>query len=329
MDAGAAASGLQEPAAARGRRGDRAGRRDREPRRPRRVVRRPTPAGALLAWTFVGSLLVYSWASERFAWLTLHSAGGARPAGRHRRQRGRGRAGTGPAGGRHRARGRGRRLPRGVILGRERRALAARRAADDRGGAARPRRAAGARRADAALDRPLRVEVDERRPLVPVGAVPARPAGRVSRHARAATGRRPTRSSSARPRARRSPGSSPATAAAASGARSPRRPRGSTFGATCRPENEGPTRALPPGGATGARGVGRDSRGKGRWHRSTAPTLRGLRSRQVSGARSAVPCSPSRLGHRNVGDRAGWGRGLQTRRRGTCGAFSTPHINPG
>ncbi len=36
------------------------------------VVRRPTPTRALLAWTFLGSLLVYSWASERFAWLTLH-----------------------------------------------------------------------------------------------------------------------------------------------------------------------------------------------------------------------------------------------------------------
>lgn len=35
------------------------------------VVRRPTPTGALLAWTFLGSLLVYSWASERFAWLTM------------------------------------------------------------------------------------------------------------------------------------------------------------------------------------------------------------------------------------------------------------------
>ncbi len=36
------------------------------------VIRRPTPMGALLAWTFLGSLLIYSWASERFAWLTLH-----------------------------------------------------------------------------------------------------------------------------------------------------------------------------------------------------------------------------------------------------------------
>jgi hypothetical protein len=38
---------------------------------------------------------------------------------------------------------------------------------------------------------------------------------------------------------------------------------------------------------------------------------RGLRSRQVSGARSAVPCSPPRLGHRGVRGRTGWGRGLQ------------------
>jgi uncharacterized protein (TIGR03663 family) len=36
------------------------------------VVRRPTPMTALLAWTFAASLLIYSWASERFAWLTLH-----------------------------------------------------------------------------------------------------------------------------------------------------------------------------------------------------------------------------------------------------------------
>jgi uncharacterized protein (TIGR03663 family) len=36
------------------------------------VVRRPAPMTALLAWTFVASLLIYSWASERFAWLTLH-----------------------------------------------------------------------------------------------------------------------------------------------------------------------------------------------------------------------------------------------------------------
>jgi hypothetical protein len=36
------------------------------------VLRRPAPMTALLAWTFVASLLVYSWASERFAWLTLH-----------------------------------------------------------------------------------------------------------------------------------------------------------------------------------------------------------------------------------------------------------------
>jgi uncharacterized protein (TIGR03663 family) len=36
------------------------------------VIRRPAPMTALLAWTFVASLLVYSWASERFAWLTLH-----------------------------------------------------------------------------------------------------------------------------------------------------------------------------------------------------------------------------------------------------------------
>ena len=36
------------------------------------VFRRPTPMTALLAWTFVASLAIYSWASERFAWLTLH-----------------------------------------------------------------------------------------------------------------------------------------------------------------------------------------------------------------------------------------------------------------
>ncbi len=36
------------------------------------VFRRPTPTTALLAWTFVTSLAIYSWASERFAWLTLH-----------------------------------------------------------------------------------------------------------------------------------------------------------------------------------------------------------------------------------------------------------------
>jgi len=36
------------------------------------VIRRPGPMTALLAWTFVASLLIYSWASERFAWLTLH-----------------------------------------------------------------------------------------------------------------------------------------------------------------------------------------------------------------------------------------------------------------
>ena len=36
------------------------------------VIRRPAPMTALLAWTFVASLLIYSWASERFAWLTLH-----------------------------------------------------------------------------------------------------------------------------------------------------------------------------------------------------------------------------------------------------------------
>jgi uncharacterized protein (TIGR03663 family) len=36
------------------------------------VIRRPTPTRALLAWAFVAQLVIYSWASERFAWLTLH-----------------------------------------------------------------------------------------------------------------------------------------------------------------------------------------------------------------------------------------------------------------
>ena len=37
------------------------------------VVRRPTSIGALLVWTFVFSLAIYSWASERMPWLVVHS----------------------------------------------------------------------------------------------------------------------------------------------------------------------------------------------------------------------------------------------------------------
>ena len=37
------------------------------------VVRRPTPTGSLLVWLFVGSLAIYSWASERMPWLVVHS----------------------------------------------------------------------------------------------------------------------------------------------------------------------------------------------------------------------------------------------------------------
>jgi uncharacterized protein (TIGR03663 family) len=36
------------------------------------VARRPTVGGWLLVWMFLGSLAVYSWASEKFAWLVLH-----------------------------------------------------------------------------------------------------------------------------------------------------------------------------------------------------------------------------------------------------------------
>ena len=37
------------------------------------MLRRPTLSGAFLVWMFVGSLAVYSWASERMPWLVLHS----------------------------------------------------------------------------------------------------------------------------------------------------------------------------------------------------------------------------------------------------------------
>ncbi len=37
------------------------------------IVRRPTTTGALLVWTFVLSLAIYSWASERMPWLVVHS----------------------------------------------------------------------------------------------------------------------------------------------------------------------------------------------------------------------------------------------------------------
>jgi uncharacterized protein (TIGR03663 family) len=36
------------------------------------VLRRPTHLGVFLIWMFVVSLAVYSWASERFAWLVMH-----------------------------------------------------------------------------------------------------------------------------------------------------------------------------------------------------------------------------------------------------------------
>lgn len=36
------------------------------------VLRRPTLLGVFLIWAFVWSLAVYSWASERFAWLVMH-----------------------------------------------------------------------------------------------------------------------------------------------------------------------------------------------------------------------------------------------------------------
>ena len=36
------------------------------------MLRRPTVTGALLLWMFVGSLAVFSWASERMPWLILH-----------------------------------------------------------------------------------------------------------------------------------------------------------------------------------------------------------------------------------------------------------------
>jgi uncharacterized protein (TIGR03663 family) len=36
------------------------------------VLRRPTLAGGFLIWMFLGSLAVYSWASERMPWLILH-----------------------------------------------------------------------------------------------------------------------------------------------------------------------------------------------------------------------------------------------------------------
>jgi uncharacterized protein (TIGR03663 family) len=36
------------------------------------VVRRPTTFGLFCIWAFAGSLAVYSWASEKFAWLVLH-----------------------------------------------------------------------------------------------------------------------------------------------------------------------------------------------------------------------------------------------------------------
>lgn len=36
------------------------------------VLRRPTLTGAFLVWTFVASLAVFSWASERMPWLVLH-----------------------------------------------------------------------------------------------------------------------------------------------------------------------------------------------------------------------------------------------------------------
>jgi len=35
------------------------------------IIRLPSVAGVFLIWGFVGSLLVYSWASERFSWLVL------------------------------------------------------------------------------------------------------------------------------------------------------------------------------------------------------------------------------------------------------------------
>lgn len=36
------------------------------------VIRRPTTIGLFLIWAFVMSMAVYSWASEKFAWLLLH-----------------------------------------------------------------------------------------------------------------------------------------------------------------------------------------------------------------------------------------------------------------
>ena len=36
------------------------------------VIRRPTLLGCFMAWLFLGSLIVYSWASERMPWLVIH-----------------------------------------------------------------------------------------------------------------------------------------------------------------------------------------------------------------------------------------------------------------
>jgi uncharacterized protein (TIGR03663 family) len=36
------------------------------------VARRPTPIGCFALWSFIVSLIVYSWAGEKFAWLLLH-----------------------------------------------------------------------------------------------------------------------------------------------------------------------------------------------------------------------------------------------------------------
>jgi hypothetical protein len=94
---------------------------------------------------------------------------------------------------------------------------------------------------------------------------------------------------------------------------------GARFRATARAANDrsrdrrgARMRRLPAPLARCRRGKAADARGvRGGGIGPPPRHPRGLRSRQVSGARSAVPCSPPRLGHRGVRGRTGWGRGLQ------------------
>ena len=224
-------------------------------------LRRPTLLRLFLIWGFVLSLIIYSWAGEKFAWLVLHPllpllllAGvGVQAIWEHPpalvRQA------------RRRRRGAGLRLRRLRLVPRQRRAprrpaRAARLDAVVGGGQARGRRGRRARRAAA--------DLDHRRLLrgrdVPVGVVLPRPAGRLRRArrrfhgARAGLGRADPHRRRARPPRPAAPGPRGARVPVPRlvGARLRRDVARRLVGAGSRSASRGTRRAACPSGSTSA-----------------------------------------------------------------------------